>query len=66
MAFSFVVALNVTCIVPEVNTWFCAGAVIETVGGVVSCGGVICCAGPVTWVTKSPFSVWVMPENKFV
>ena len=36
VAASLVVALNVTCVVPDENTWFGVGAVIETVGGVES------------------------------
>ena len=55
-------AAAVTAVVPETVAPF-EGAVIETVGGVVSVV-FICCTWPEIEETRSPFRVWVMPENR--
>ena len=56
-------AVAVTAVVPETVARL-AGDVMETVGSVVSCVMLICCASPETGDVKSPFRVWVMPENR--
>ena len=56
------VAVAVTAVVPETIAPF-EGDAIVTAGAVVSVA-FICCASPETGDVKSPFRVWVMPENR--